>query len=133
MPKSAPKTETSHFWVGEFADRRAAEKYFAEQYDDDDTPLSEFARDQGVRWYDHDFMESSGFSKAAKPVVKLAKGHSYHEQWAEELARRANEAGLTGANLLIFISRDQIKKAKSVKGKEYSLHYLGTIEYRIDV
>jgi hypothetical protein len=133
MPKSAPKTETSHFWVGEFATRQAAEKYLAEQYEDDDAPVSEFTRDQGVNWYDHDFMESSGFSKAPKPIQMLAKGHSYHEQWAEELARRAKDAGLTSANLLIFISKDQIKNAKSVKGNGYSLNYLGTIEYRIDL
>lgn len=131
MAKAVPRTETSHFWLGKFTDRRRADKYFAEQYEDDDAPVSEFARDQGVRWYDHDFMES-GFSKAAKSVEKLVKGYSYYEQWAEELARRAKDAGLTGANLLVFINKDQIKKPQSAKGKGYSLHYLGTIKYSID-
>jgi hypothetical protein len=47
------ETETSHFWVGHFPDALVA-AYFAEVWDDDDedrehTPLSAFARDQGVR------------------------------------------------------------------------------------
>ncbi len=125
------KTETSHFWVGHFPDGRRVDKYFAEQYEDDGSPVSEFARDQGERWYDHDFMES-GFSKGAKSILKLVKGYSYYEQWAEELARRAADAGLTGVNMFVFISKDQIEKPRSVKGDGYWLHYLGTIKYRID-
>jgi hypothetical protein len=132
VPKTAPKTETSHFWLGQFPDRKRAAKYFAEQYEDDDAPVSEFARDQGAKWYDHDLMES-GFSKGANSIEKLVKGHSYYEQWAEELARRAKYAGVTGVNLLVFINKDQIKKPRSSKGEGYSLHYLGTIKYRIDV
>ena len=52
----------SHFWVGRFPSEQSAADYFAEVWDEDDedrehTPLSAFARDQGEKWYDHDFLE----------------------------------------------------------------------------
>jgi hypothetical protein len=92
--------------------------------------LSQFARDQGEKWYDHDFMEH-GYKKNVKSVEDLVNGYSYFEQWSAELARRAAEAGLTNANMLVFISKDQIDKPQSVEGDGYSLRYLGTIKYRI--
>jgi len=58
-------------------------------------------------------------------------GYSYYEQWSAELARRAAEAGLTKVNMLLFISKDQIDKPRSVDADGYKLHYLGTIKYRI--
>ena len=126
-------TDTSHFWVGRFP-KLVAESYFAEMYDENDpdrkhTPLSMFARDQGVKWYDHDFLEY-GWGRASM-IRKLVKGSSYSEQWADELARRVEAAGLTGINWFAFIRKSEIKKPKTVRYHLYWLHYLGTIEYRI--
>lgn len=128
-------TETSHFWLGQFPNKKRVTDYVAEVYDDEDedrehTPLSQFARDQGEKWYDHDFMET-GFKKNAKSVEDLVNGYSYHEQWSAELARRAMVAGLTKINMLVFISKDQIDKPRSVEGNGYRLLYMGTIKYRI--
>jgi hypothetical protein len=129
------KMETSHFWLGSFPDEQSVDDYFEEVYDEEDedhehTPLSHFARDQGEKWYDHDFLEQ-GFDKKAKSVEDLVEGYSYYEQWAGELARRAAEAGLKDLNMLIFISQDQIDQPRSVRGNDYILHYLGTISYEI--
>ena len=46
-------TETSHFWVGHMP-KRMAGKYFVETYAEDRgvTPLSMFARDQRVKYYE---------------------------------------------------------------------------------
>ena len=125
-------TETSHFWVGHFPTAQRVSEYFAEVYDEDDetTPLSQFARDQGVSYYDHDFIEY-GFSEKATPIERLFAGYSYHEQWAAELARRVADAGLTGVNMFVFITEEEIESPKSVQGDGYWLHYLGTIRYRI--
>jgi hypothetical protein len=131
------KTQTCHFWLGRFSDERRAADYFgeAEFWDKDEedrehTPLSAFARDQGEKWYDHDFLEY-GFNASAASVEELVAGYSYHEQWTAELARRAAAAGVTGSNLIVFIDREQIDRPRSVEGDGYSLHYLGTIRYRI--
>src|SRR5262249_50300789 len=68
------ETETSHFWVGRFTEAKAAD-YFTEVWDENDedrehTPLSAFARDQGVKWYDHDFIEY-GFNEGARSIEEL--------------------------------------------------------------
>jgi hypothetical protein len=128
-------TETSHFWLGHFPNEKRVAEYLAEVFDDEDedrkhTPLSEFAADQGEKWYDHDFMEH-GFKKNAKSVEDLVNCYSYYEQWSAELARRAAEAGLTKLNMLIFICKDQIDEPRSIEREEYRLHYMGTIKYRI--
>ena len=129
------ETETSHFWIGHFPSLQRVADYFAEVYDDDDedredTPLSAFARDQGASWYDHDFLEY-GFGEECASVEELVAGYSYHEQWQDELARRAAQAGLTGLNMFVFINQDQIESPRSVRGDDYALEYLGTITYRI--
>lgn len=103
------KTQTSHFWLGHFPNEQRVADYFAEAWDEDDedrdhTPLSEFARDQGEKWYDQDFLEY-GFNPAATSVEELVAGYSYHEQWTAELARRARDAGVTASNLLVFIDK----------------------------
>jgi hypothetical protein len=51
--------------------------------------------------------------------------------WAKELTKRAGEAGLDDANALIFISKAEIKKPRSVKGDGFALTYLGVIQYPI--
>jgi hypothetical protein len=124
------KTETSHFWVGHFDEQRVAD-YFAEVYGEDreHTPFSRFARDQGEKWYDHDFLEY-GWGKAGS-IQELVAGYSYSDQWAEELARRAAAAGLNGVNFFVFISEGEVERPRSVQGDGYWLHYLGTITYRI--
>jgi hypothetical protein len=123
------QTETSHFWVGSFP-RDVAAVYFEEAYDrNEDDPLSAFARDQGVTWYDHDQLEY-GWGTAGT-VRELVAGYSYSDQWADELARRVADAGLTGINFFVFISSDEIERPRSAQGDGYWLHYLGTIEYRI--
>ena len=125
-------TETSHFWVGHFPAALRVGEYFAEVYgeDDEDTPISLFARDQGVEYYDHDCIEY-GFSEKAVPVEELFAGYSYHEQWAAELTRRVADLELTGVNMFVFINQEQIEKPGSVQGDGYWLRYLGTIKYRI--
>ncbi|HEY7428070.1 MAG TPA: immunity 22 family protein [Gemmataceae bacterium] len=128
------ETETSHFWVGRFTEEKATE-YFTEVWDENDedrehTPLSAFARDQGVKWYDHDFIEY-GFKKGARSTEELVAGYSYSDQWAVELARRAAAESLRGVNFFVFISEEEIDSPRSVKGDGYWLQYLGTIKYRI--
>ncbi|MEZ6143727.1 MAG: immunity 22 family protein [Zavarzinella sp.] len=125
------ETETSHFWVGHFP-AALASTYFAEVYevDRDETPLSAFARDQGERFYDHDFLEY-GFSDTAGSAEELVAGYSYSDQWGAEFARRVAAAGLSEVNWFAFISEDEIDRPRSVQGDGYWYHYLGTINYPI--
>jgi hypothetical protein len=128
-------TQTCHFWVGRFPNEQRVADYFAEVWDEDDedrahTPLSEFARDQQEKWYDHDFLEY-GFNPAARSIKELVTGYSYHDQYEDELSRRVTAHGLTGVNMFVFIDQEQIDHPRSVEGDGYTLHYMGTITYRI--
>jgi hypothetical protein len=68
--------ETSHFWVGQVPEH-VARDYFVETYaeNSEETPVSAFARDQGVGWYDHDFLEY-GWGTALT-IQELVSGYSY--------------------------------------------------------
>lgn len=129
-----PGSSTLHFWLGRFPNEERVKRYFDEVWDPDDedrehTPLSEFGRDQGRFWYDHDFLEH-GYREDPGSIAALVEGHSWHEQWATELSRRAAEAGLTSCNTVVFIDQDQIDSPQSITGADYRLHYLGTIRVR---
>ncbi|MBY0512729.1 MAG: immunity 22 family protein [Gemmataceae bacterium] len=124
-----PDQEASHFWVGHFP-KAIADDYFTESYDRDDEPLSAFARDQGVTWYDHDFMEY-GFSERPMPLHELVAGYSYSDQWGEELARRVAAAGLTDVKLFAFITESEVEDPRSVTGDGYWLRYMGTISLSV--
>lgn len=122
--------QTSHFWVGH-ASQELAEDYFAETYseDEEETPVSAFARDQGIMWYDHDFLEHGWGT--APTIQELVAGYSYSDQWAEELAQRVAGAELTDINFFVFISEEEIEHPQSVEGDGYWLRYMGMIEYDI--
>lgn len=129
-----PENEICHFWVGSVP-RAVAEQYFVEtRYVDDPglepTPVSPFARDQGVLWYDHDFLEY-GWGDDTDSVETLVTGYSYSDQWAGELSRRVAAAGLSRVNFFAFITSREIEHPRSVERDGYWLTYMGTIEYRI--
>lgn len=122
--------QSCHFWVGQVPEQIAGE-YFVEAYDEDrdDAPVSAFARDQGIAWYDHDFLEYGWGT--ADTIRELVAPYSYSDQWAEELVRRVADAGLSGINFFAFINEGEIENPRSVQGDGYWLCYMGTIEYRI--
>lgn len=127
--------ESSHFWVGRFPSNDEVGRYFDETYDLDDeererTPLSKFASDQGVMWYDHDCLEY-GFEEGCASVPELIADYSYSEQWGKEVARRAAAEGFAAVNTVVFITENQIEAPRSIVGDGYELHYLGKITYRI--
>jgi hypothetical protein len=127
-------TETSHFWIGYFPEEQRAEEYFEEVYNEDEdyenTSLSQFARDQNKKWYDHDFLEY-GYKDNCGSIECLVVEHSYYEQWSNELSGRVTQNDLSGFNTIVFISCDQIDIPLTVKGDIYWLYYLGAIEYHI--
>lgn len=123
------ETETSHFWVGHLPEELRGRYFEAALDEGDDTPLSLFARDQGQKYYDLDFLEYG--RGTATTVQELVAGYSYSDQWGDELARRVADAALSGFDFFMFISEQEVKHPRSVRGDGYWLHYLGTIEYRI--
>lgn len=131
------RTETCDFWVGVFPSEEAFSQYVGEDpqyYELSDTenaiPLSRFIGDQGENWFDHDLTEM-GFKADVGSVAELVRGHSYSDQYADELTWRAAEIGCAKANGFLFIRGGEISIPRSVSGDDFTFHYVGKITYRI--
>ncbi len=119
------------FWVGDFR----SEEYFYqfveedENYyiseESDDSYVSKFAESQDTIWFDQDLLEY-GFEKSIHHFAE----YSFAEQWLPVLVNRINEMNLKfEINSLIFVSHGQIPQPKSVENDDFSLTYLGGIEF----
>lgn len=121
----------SHFWIGWFESLEIQEEYFKETYtEDDDAPISKFASDQHVSFYDHDFLEI-GFKTITASIRELFEGHSYSEYWLEELENRTKGLSLQDVNTIVFINSEEIEDPRPCFGNKYRLKYLGEIEYDV--
>lgn len=123
-------TETSHFFLGKVTDLAEYEAFIAEQYDDDDTPLSEFCASQGKMFIDHDFMEL-GFREDGETLAQFFAQYSYAEHWAGALCQRAESQQLTDANALLFVTDSEIAEPRFVSASGFALHYMGKLSYPI--
>jgi hypothetical protein len=130
-------TETCDFWVGLFPSEAAFSEYVGEDpryYEladtEDAVPLSQFIRDQGKEWFDHDLIEM-GFEANARSVAELVRGYSYADQYADELARRAKAVGLSAVNSFLFIRGGEIAEPHSVTTADFTFLHVGRITYRI--
>lgn len=119
------------FWVGNFRTEEdffqfveEDENYYIEE-ESDDTYISKFAESQETVWFDQDLMEY-GFEQS----VQHFSEYSFAEQWLPVLYNRINEMNLKfDINSLVFVSQGQIPQPKSVENDEFSLVYLGGIEF----
>ncbi|AZA73627.1 MULTISPECIES: immunity 22 family protein [Chryseobacterium] len=119
------------FWVGNFRTEEdffqfveEDENYYIEE-ESDDTYISKFAESQDTLWFDQDLMEY-GFEQS----VQHFSEYSFAEQWLPVLYNRINEMNLKfDINSLVFVSQGQIPQPKSVENDEFSLVYLGGIEF----
>ncbi|MBO9700349.1 MAG: immunity 22 family protein [Sporocytophaga sp.] len=131
------RKEVSDFWIGSFDSKDEYFNFFGENpdfyQDEDDIEekyISKFAESQSENWIDHDFMES-GFEDGNGTFIERFKKYSYSDQWITELSGKAKESDLKKINTIVFITKGRIKKPVSISTSEYSLQYIGQIEYYI--
>jgi len=125
------KTYLLDVWVGDFESEARLNAYFDEKYDEDDAPISEFAADMGVSFYDHDFLEFSFHQTPTDDVVVILKDHSGCD--TEEVLSQAQSAFAvhkTPVNAAILVVNDerdlpQFENPKSVSKPGANLFYLG--------
>lgn len=124
-------TQILDFWVGNFNSEEDFENFVEEdenyyiEEESDDTYISKFAESQDTVWFDQDLMEY-GFEQS----IQHFSEYSFAEQWLPVLYNRVNEMNLTfEINSLVFVSQGQIPKPKSVENDDFSLVYLGGIEF----
>ena len=117
--------EKCHIWLARFASEEALDAYFEENYDkeDDDEPINKFALDQGETFYDHDWVERS--FEGGGDLRTLIDGHSYSENYIDEVIKLAGERKIEGANAFIMADRNEFENPKAVEAADYQLWYVG--------
>ncbi|WP_175622804.1 immunity 22 family protein [Chryseobacterium schmidteae] len=124
-------TQVLDFWVGNFRTEEdffqfveEDENYYIEE-ESDDTYISKFAESQETVWFDQDLMEY-GFEQS----IQHFSEYSFADQWLPVLYNRLNEMNLTfDINSLVFVSQGQILTPKSIENDDFSLVYVGGIEF----
>lgn len=120
-------------WAGLFESQERFDSYLKEIYDDDDsTPLSEFAGDMGVFFYDHDFFEFSFYPVPTDDLRSLLQDHAYAEFYADE-AQIVFETRKCPVNAVFLMWNeegefDQIEQPKSVSKAGVQLIYVGRFD-----
>src|SRR5262245_56143250 len=88
----------AHVWVARFKSNKALDEYMDEAFDDDDedAPISRFAADQGVGFYDHDLVYAE-FQKNATPRA-LIECWGFPEKATEKVVKAVEALGVEGLN-----------------------------------
>jgi hypothetical protein len=99
--------EVVSVWLGTFPDRETYEQYFRQDWentDPDDLPTCQFWKDLGIRWFDHDFEEGSGYIGEPVPVTELlGRDWSYMECFRAPLIAACRVKGIESANILVML------------------------------
>lgn len=135
--------KASQVWVGTFSNAEqfynfiAERKDYYEKYEDiDDYPLSDFIETQGESWFDHDFCEGAFSDEILKSAPNLKI--SYSNLWGPEIDRRLKDEGIESFNAALSLGlfdpnkandRPEVKNPVSVKGKGFTFHYMGIVEF----
>ncbi len=161
-PLPKVKTLTSQFWVGwcddpdEITDFFSEEPYYARfneleaklangEIDEtiyakreeelDNCPITDFAKSQGERFLDHDFIEWR-WEPDCKPLVEMFSGSSWVEMWAEKVEDRAKSLGVGKINCFVMIGLEegvnppqQVEKPCDIKLKSGTLVFIGEITH----
>ena len=102
-------------FAGDFPSQAAADEYFREQYDDDveedfdvdsedeSKPLSRFAADFSIGWYDHDSFERDHRASGDRSLRSMFGPASYSSSFLEAVVERGDELGRTEANTIALL------------------------------
>ena len=115
-------------WVGTFGSQEAVDAYTAEQYDRDGEPISPFAADIGLTFYDHDFIEvhhEPGLSALGRAA--LAR-HSYGETFADAAAAHL-PPGEAFDTLFLLYGYDHARYPQAERSP-HKVRFVGTYPYQ---
>lgn len=114
----------AHIWVARFKSKKALDEYMDETFDeDDDAPISRFAADQGVGFYDHDLVYAE-FLKNATPRA-LIECWGFPDKATAAVVTAVEALGVDGLNSSFIADKGEFSKPKSASGTGYQLWYVG--------
>ena len=118
-------------WLGTFPSKKAFESYFLE-FDEweDGEPVSPFAKEQGVVFYDHDFFAAEYFSKTSD-LEKILSSIIVYDDRAKEIVVKYQESGIGKVNFVAMQLEELGVEGKqtTIVGENYAIHYLGRFSY----
>jgi hypothetical protein len=115
----------AHVWVGRFKSQKELDAYLEEAFDedDDDAPISRFAADQGVGFYDHDLVYAE-FLKGATPRA-LIECWGFPAKATEKVVAAVEALGADGLNTSVVADKGEFSAPRSATGAGYQLWYVG--------
>jgi hypothetical protein len=94
--------------------------------EDDESPISEFARDQEVSFYDHDLVYAE-FEKGAD-LNKLVGGWGFPAKAVKQVLKAAAKMPISDANVCFVADEGEFISPRSAQGKDYELWYVGQFD-----
>ena len=119
--------EVVDLWLGRCPSAEAVDRYFQETYSDDDieTPISEFAADMGLIFYDHDLMERGFRDTPTASVAEALAGHSFSSSYVLAAADVLTAKQLPMFNVVVLVWGCEIERPRSVARPPLFLDYVG--------
>jgi immunity protein 22 of polymorphic toxin system len=119
-------------WVGLFGSREVVEAYTLEQYDDDvdHEPISPFAADVGLRFYDHDFFEvghEPGLSARGAGAFTL---HSYGASFAAKAWGAVERIGNDPFDTVFLLYGYDHHRSPQAARRPRRVTFVGTFPYQ---
>ena len=119
-------------WVGTFGSQDAVDEYLMEQYEDDrdDEPLSPFAADVGLKFYDHDFIESNHESNLSSKGADAFAQHSYGESFATDAWAATQRRNIDAFDTVFLLyGYNHVRYPQSTRPPR-RVSFVGTFPYR---
>jgi len=124
----ASEFKTVDVWIGSFPSRSRFDEFFAEAIgDNDDAPISEFAKAMQQTFYDHDFLEHQ-FHTPGGSVDLLLAGHSFSKSYVNQVLKAAAGLGVRTGNTTVVVWNREITAPASVVTEGYVLRYIGCFD-----
>jgi hypothetical protein len=95
-------------WIGTFeSEDKLYKSYLKFDYENDDNPKSQFAKDAELEYYDEDFMESWWFNNLElKKLIEYKEDLLDSEYFFDELITELKNRDLTNRNSISFLFGD---------------------------
>ena len=120
--------EICHVWLGAFGSDEALDDYFEESHPtDENAPINRFAADQGLGFYDHDWVEA--IRCAGSSLEDLVGSASYSECYAEAVVCAARDRELRAVDTIVVAFENVVPAPVSVDAAGHRLSYLGAYAF----
>ena len=143
-PETSPRLPLrTQIWLGQFQSKTQLSDFVSEDpdyyklEDHADGVLSKFAKSQGEKFIDHDFLEVS-FDDQDNLATKRFKNHSYADFWRDRVEEECQSRALGPVNSCITLQvdipfagvpRPQVSAPLDVRESGFWLVYLGEFEH----